>query len=763
MYSKIIQTIINDDTHIINEWIIHHIININIDHIYIYDDRSKKSINKTISILPEDIRKKVTVITIEDDINFYNHNDFNKSLLYDMELYIKSENIKQIYFHNHFLKNYKNISKWCYLCDVDEFIYLNNDIKLDNILNEHDNFDIIFIPWLIYGSSFHINQPEGLVVDNFKYHSNKYNKIGKSFYKMNNINYISNPHIINNNYKCFEFPYTEKLFNLPIHINHYQINSLKIYISRKLKLEIGYIGGKIRDPNDIFLFMLSNNDMYSDIMNKFSENINNILKKDNSNKIEDNLNIIYCTNCLYINDTLIYNISSYNELLKILNSDNIKYPKFKDLLPNDFDIYNYRLLNKDLNNLTESELLNHYILFGSNENRKYINNKKKSDILNIENNNNLELESDNNSELEINNNLEKNKINKYETSDSDLSDFEKLPLDFDTLPDDFDPEIYKILNKDLKNMGNIDAINHYINFGKRERRIYKKSEEKESKNKKSKESKKSKNNLKYYNEPGEDFDVKNYKELNKDLKHLTDGEAIYHYLTYGINEKREYKKNNKNKDKKKKKEKDIIIFNGLPTDFDPVLYKELNKDLKNLNDEEAIEHYLIHGINENRYYKKKEKSKKKNIMLDKKLPNDFNATLYKKLNKDLQHFNDEEAIEHYLIYGIYEKRYYKKKKSINILDNVLPSDFDPNLYKKLNKDLQHFSNEEAINHYLMHGINEKRKYLINSDSESINSEDSSNNNNSEDSDSDNNSEVSDSYSYNNNDSDSDIYSNNYSE
>ena len=688
---------INDDTHIINEWIIHHIININIDHIYIYDDRSKISINKTISILPEDIRKKVTVIRIEDDINFYNHDDFKNSIYYDMELYIKSENVKQIYFHNHFLKNYKNVSKWCYLCDVDEFIYLNDNINLDNILNEYDNFNIIFIPWLIYGSSFNIEQPDGLVINNFKYHSNKYHKIGKSFYKMNNINYISNPHIINNNHTCFQFSYTEKLFDLPIHINHYQINSVKTYISRKLKLEIGYVGGKIRDPNDIFLFMLSNNDMYSDIMNKFSENINIILKKDASNNVEDNLNIIYCINCLYVNDTLIYNISSYNELLKILNSNTIKYAKFKDLLPNDFDVDNYRLLNKDLNNLTESELLNHYTLFGSNENRKYKNNEKKSELkikmnnscdnLKIESNNS-ELENvkknnnsnssnrsnsmkidednsdyDNNSDLE-NNNLEKNKITKDETSDSDLSDFEKLPLDFDTLPDDFDPEIYKNLHKDLKNMGNIDAINHYINFGKREKRNYKKN------NKKSKEFK---NNLKYYNEPDSDFDVKIYKELNKDLQYLTDGEAIYHYLTYGINEKRKYIK------KDKKKEKDIIIFNGLPTDFDPILYKELNKDLKNLNDEEAIEHYLMHGVNENRCYKKK-KSKKKNIILDKKLPNDFNATLYKKLNKDLQHFNDEEAIEHYLIYG----------------------------------------------------INEKRKYLVNNDSDSENSEDSYNNDDSED-------------------------------
>lgn len=764
MYSKIIQTMINDDTHIINEWIIHHIININIDHIYIYDDRSKISINKTISILPEDIRKKVTVIRIEDDINFYNHDDFKNSIYYDMELYIKSENVKQIYFHNHFLKNYKNVSKWCYLCDVDEFIYLNDNINLDNILNEYDNFDIIFIPWLIYGSSFNIEQPDGLVINNFKYHSNKYHKIGKSFYKMNNINYISNPHIINNNHTCFQFSYNEKLFDLPIHINHYQINSVKTYISRKLKLEIGYVGGKIRDPNDIFLFMLSNNDMYSDIMNKFSENINIILKKDATNNVEDNLNIIYCINCLYVNDTLIYNISSYNELLKILNSNTIKYAKFKDLLPNDFDVDNYRLLNKDLNNLTESELLNHYILFGSNENRKYKNNEKKSELKIKMNNScdNLKIESnnselknvkknnssnsmkidednsdyDNNSELG-NNNLEKNKITKDETSDSDLSDFEKLPLDFDTLPDDFDPEIYKNLHKDLKNMGNIDVINHYINFGKREKRNYKKSENNKKNNKKSesnkknnKKSKEFKNNLKYYNEPDSDFDVKIYKELNKDLQYLTDGEAIYHYLTYGINEKRKYIK------KDKKKEKDIIIFNGLPTDFDPILYKELNKDLKNLNDEEAIEHYLMHGVNENRCYKKK-KSKKKNIILDKKLPNDFNATLYKKLNKDLQHFNDEEAIEHYLIYGINEKRDYKKKekKNIIILDNGLPSDFDTTLYKKINKDLQHLSNEEAIDHYLIHGVNEKRKYLVNNDSNSENSEDSYNNDDSEDLDS----------------------------
>jgi hypothetical protein len=185
------------------------------------------------------------------------------------------------------------------------------------------------------------------------------------------------------------------------------------------------------------------------------------------------------------------------------------------------------------------------------------------------------------------------------------------------------------------------------------------------------------------------------------LKNLTDEEATNHYLTNGIDEKRLYIINNSIKDK-----------NDLPPDdFDPVIYKKLNKDLKNLTDEEATNHYLTKGINEKRQYTKNGKienskikiSKNENISIN-KLPDDFNVVIYKNLNKDLVHLSNDDAILHYINYGINENRKYK-----TIYD--LPDDFDPISYKKLNKDLQHMTDNEAITHYLINGIDEKRRYV----------------------------------------------------
>ena len=41
------------------------------------------------------------------------------------------------------------------------------------------------------------------------------------------------------------------------------------------------------------------------------------------------------------------------------------------------------------------------------------------------------------------------------------------------------------------------------------------------------------------------------------------------------------------------------------------------------------------------------------------LPDDFNATIYKNLNKDLINLSDNYVISHYTYYGIKEKRRYK--------------------------------------------------------------------------------------------------------
>ena len=64
---------------------------------------------------------------------------------------------------------------------------------------------------------------------------------------------------------------------------------------------------------------------------------------------------------------------------------------------------------------------------------------------------------------------------------------------------------------------------------------------------------------------------------------------------------------------------------------------------KNLSNKEIIEHYLSHGIKNNFLYK---------------LPDDFNIDIFKKLNKDLSHLDNQVIIKNF-INNKYINRIYK--------------------------------------------------------------------------------------------------------
>ena len=168
-----------------------------------------------------------------------------------------------------------------------------------------------------------------------------------------------------------------------------------------------------------------------------------------------------------------------------------------------------------------------------------------------------------------------------------------------------------------------------------------------------------------------DFDCKNYKLLNNDLNKLDNDELKLHYLMYGKNEGRLYKKE-------------------LPIDFNLKIYRILNNDLKDLNDNELENHYLTWGKNEGRIYSEE-------------LPFDFNFKNYRKLNNDLANLSDNQLKDHYLTCGKNEQRIYKYN---------LPEDFDFETYARLNNDLQNLMEDELKEHYLTYGKNEKRLYKI---------------------------------------------------
>lgn len=123
--------------------------------------------------------------------------------------------------------------------------------------------------------------------------------------------------------------------------------------------------------------------------------------------------------------------------------------------------------------------------------------------------------------------------------------------------------------------------------------------------------------------------------------------------------------------------------------FDPVIYKLLNNDLKYLNIDELENHYNKIGIKEKRLYK-----------FD--MPKKFNYLEYKNLNKDLEDYSELECYKHYTIYGKKEDRKYHNYNNESLL-------FDFKIYRELNNDLISFNKKSLENHFKLYGKNENRK------------------------------------------------------
>ena len=87
------------------------------------------------------------------------------------------------------------------------------------------------------------------------------------------------------------------------------------------------------------------------------------------------------------------------------------------------------------------------------------------------------------------------------------------------------------------------------------------------------------------------------------------------------------------------------------------------------------------------------------------VPIDFSAQTYKEIHEDLRNLSDDELIEHYICHGIAEGRWYRSPR-----ENELPAGFDVRQYIYFNPDLSHLSDIQAKIHYVMHGQQEGRRY-----------------------------------------------------
>ena len=130
------------------------------------------------------------------------------------------------------------------------------------------------------------------------------------------------------------------------------------------------------------------------------------------------------------------------------------------------------------------------------------------------------------------------------------------------------------------------------------------------------------------------------------------------------------------------------VQTDLPSDFDAAVYRELYKDLANMNNQDCAKHYLKHGKAERRVYRLPD------------LPSDFDWKIYTTIHADLRKLTETEAKHHYATFGQKENRTYN-------LSNV-PSDFVWEDYLRLNPDIPANTEVEAKMHYNQYGFYENR-------------------------------------------------------
>jgi hypothetical protein len=184
---------------------------------------------------------------------------------------------------------------WVLYLDADEFLVLNRFQTIKQLLYYFRNVHSIGIPWVMFGSNHHVNNPPtGGILDNYTKSEPILDQHVKTIVRPQFVRKITNPHY----YHCFpnaisvsvnkEFiqgpfqssrlPFSES----PAYIAHYVYQSEETYISRKIKLPADDTN-RLRSTDPIKssypeIHMHHNTVENNTVRDKYSVNIKHFLK-----------------------------------------------------------------------------------------------------------------------------------------------------------------------------------------------------------------------------------------------------------------------------------------------------------------------------------------------------------------------------------------------------------------------------------------------------------------------------------------------------
>jgi hypothetical protein len=232
----------------IKEWAAHHLL-IGFNTIVIFDHKSKEPLTEVF----KHFDKRVKII---------------RSELPDGNIKLQLMNSARI------LAKQMNLDWFIYL-DADEFLIINKFFKgVRHFLNSYSYADSIGVNWLMFGSNNLVNEPEGLILENYKKSNKMLNQHVKSFVRPNEIIDCMNPHFYNMknpskmlgiDFKIMQYPYCFNdikvpYYKAPAYIAHFVYQSEETYKKRKLDL-IGDDG-------------ITRGDIGKDIHNHYNDTIN---------------------------------------------------------------------------------------------------------------------------------------------------------------------------------------------------------------------------------------------------------------------------------------------------------------------------------------------------------------------------------------------------------------------------------------------------------------------------------------------------------
>jgi hypothetical protein len=163
----------------------------------------------------------------------------------------------QMDIYQHCINNYKNRYDAIAFLDGDEFLFSPSGDTVNVISNALNmRYSALAVYWLIHGSSGHIKEPEGLVINRFRRHSNpnfRINRLFKSIVIPAEVLKIKNPHYfetvkgtVDETGRLITGVTQEEKVSVASHssirINHYVTQSWEYF--KQSKQTIGYIDRK---------------------------------------------------------------------------------------------------------------------------------------------------------------------------------------------------------------------------------------------------------------------------------------------------------------------------------------------------------------------------------------------------------------------------------------------------------------------------------------------------------------------------------------